>query len=57
MRASAGVRQLPMSARAYPRTLKLAGTVADLADPPCIETAHLAEAIHLRPPPVEDLGP
>ena len=45
----AAMQQLHMSARAYHRILKLARTIADLADSGNIETAHLAEAIQYRP--------
>jgi magnesium chelatase family protein len=40
---------MQMSARAYHRILKLARTIADLAECDKIETAHLAEAIQYRP--------
>ena len=43
------MQQLQMSARAYHRILKLARTIADLADSDQIETVHLAEAIQYRP--------
>jgi magnesium chelatase family protein len=45
----AAMQQLHMSARAYHRILKLARTIADLADSDEIQTAHLAEAIQYRP--------
>jgi magnesium chelatase family protein len=45
----AAMHQLQMSARAFHRILKLSRTIADLADSPEIETAHLAEAIQYRP--------
>ncbi len=37
-----------MSARGYHRTLRVARTIADLADCPEIETDHLAEAVSYR---------
>jgi len=45
----AAMQQMQMSARAYHRILKLARTIADLADSENIETPHLAEAIQYRP--------
>jgi magnesium chelatase family protein len=43
------MQQMQMSARAFHRILKLARTVADLADCDQIEAPHLAEAIQYRP--------
>jgi magnesium chelatase family protein len=37
--------QLSLSARAFHRILKLARTIADMAESPDIASAHLAEAI------------
>jgi magnesium chelatase family protein len=45
----AAMQQLQMSARAFHRILKLARTIADLADDEQIVTTHLAEAIQYRP--------
>ncbi len=45
----AAMQQMQMSARAFHRILKLARTIADLADCDTIETPHLAEAIQYRP--------
>jgi len=45
----AAMNQLQMSARAFHRVLKLARTIADLADSEAIATAHLAEALQYRP--------
>jgi magnesium chelatase family protein len=41
--------QLQLSARGFHRVLKLARTIADMADSETIQPAHLAEALHLRP--------
>src|SRR5512142_1636711 len=43
------MQQMQMSARAFQRILRLARTIADLADCDKIETPHLAEAIQYRP--------
>ncbi|GAB4126048.1 MAG: YifB family Mg chelatase-like AAA ATPase [Roseiflexaceae bacterium] len=45
----AAMRQLQLSGRGYHRVLKLARTIADLADAAIIGPAHLAEAIQYRP--------
>jgi magnesium chelatase family protein len=39
--------QLNLSTCAYRRVLKLARTIADLAESEKIQTPHLAEALHL----------
>jgi magnesium chelatase family protein len=48
--------QLQMSARGFHRVLKLARTIADLADSETIQPAHLAEALHLRPAEAAAVG-
>ncbi|MCS7054789.1 MAG: YifB family Mg chelatase-like AAA ATPase [Thermoflexales bacterium] len=45
----AAMSQLQMSARAFHRVLKLARTIADLAESDRITTVHLAEALQYRP--------
>jgi len=42
------IDKLGLSARAYTRIIKIARTIADLADSPGIQTAHLAEAAGYR---------
>ncbi len=45
----AATRQMHLSARAYHRVLKLARTIADLANSGDIQNTHLAEALQYRP--------
>lgn len=45
----AAMKQMNLSARAFHRILKLARTIADLAESEKIETPHLAEALQYRP--------
>ena len=47
--------QLQMSACGFRRVLKLARTIADLADSETVQPAHLAEALHLRPAETTEL--
>ena len=44
------MKQMHLSARAYHRILKLARTIADLADEERIGAPHVAEALQYRPP-------
>ncbi|MCC8166382.1 MAG: YifB family Mg chelatase-like AAA ATPase [Planctomycetes bacterium] len=44
----AAIREYGLSARAYGRILKVARTIADLANSPDIETDHLLEAVQYR---------
>jgi magnesium chelatase family protein len=46
--AKTAMEQLHLTARAFHRTLKLARTIADLADAETITLAHLAEALQYR---------
>ena len=43
------VQQFHLSARSYFRMLKLARTIADLAEEDIIKTQHMAEALQYRP--------
>jgi magnesium chelatase family protein len=45
---SQAMSRLALSARAYHRIAKVARTIADLADSPTTEAAHVAEAIGYR---------
>jgi magnesium chelatase family protein len=45
----AAMNQMNLSARAYHRILKMARTIADLADCAQIQSQHLAEALQYRP--------
>ena len=41
--------KLKLSARSYYKTIKIARTIADLANSPQITTPHLAESLQYRP--------
>ncbi len=45
----AAMNQMQLSARAYHRILKLARTIADLANSDPIASVHIAEALQYRP--------
>lgn len=48
-------QQMKMSARSYDRIIKVARTIADLADCDTIEAIHVAEAVQLRSTPEDSL--
>ena len=48
LRPLRGVKHLGLSARAYHRLIKVARTIADMADCPSIKPEHMAEALQYR---------
>jgi magnesium chelatase family protein len=48
-------QQMKMSARSYDRIIKVARTIADLAESDIIEAIHIAEAVQLRSTPEDSL--
>jgi len=54
---AAAIRQLQLTTEQVTRMLSVAQSVAQLADQPAIQPAHLAEALHYRPriAPLADL--